>query len=59
MKSQEEMMTHRLVVGANVTLDELKDKGVVTGNISVDERDPLVHEGAFRGSTPNESGVRS
>ena len=35
--------THGLIVGANVTLDELKDKGVVTGNISVDKRNPLVN----------------
>jgi hypothetical protein len=53
------MMTHGLVVGANVTLDELKDKGVVTGNISIDKRNPLVNKGAFRGSVPNESGVGS
>jgi hypothetical protein len=36
------MMTHGLVVGANVTLDELKDKGGVTGNLSIDKRNPLV-----------------
>jgi hypothetical protein len=53
------MITHGLIVGANVTLDELKDKGVVKGNISIDKRDPLVNEGAFRGSMPNESGVGS
>ena len=38
-----EMTTHGLVVGANVTLDELKDKGVVAGNISIDKRNPLVN----------------
>lgn len=53
------MVTHGLVVGADVTLDELKDKGVVTGNISIDKRDPLVNQGAFCGSMPNESRVRS
>jgi hypothetical protein len=36
-------MTHRLVVGANVTLDELKDKGVVMGDINIDKRNPLVN----------------
>jgi hypothetical protein len=42
-KTQEGMMTHGLVVGANVTLDELKDKGVVTGNISIDKGNPLIN----------------
>jgi hypothetical protein len=42
-KAQEGMITHGLVVGVNVTLDELKDKGVVTGNISIDKRNPLVN----------------
>jgi hypothetical protein len=37
------MITHGLVVGVNVTLDKLKDKGVVTGNISIDKRNPLVN----------------
>jgi hypothetical protein len=36
-------ITHGLIVGANATLNELKDKGVVTGNISVDKRNPLIN----------------
>jgi hypothetical protein len=36
-------MTHRLVVGANGTLDELKDKGIVTGNVRIDKCNPLVN----------------
>lgn len=42
-KTQEGILTHGLVVGVNVTLDELKDKGVVAGNISIDKRNPLVN----------------
>jgi hypothetical protein len=37
------MMTYGLVVGANFTLDELKDEGVVMGNISIDKRNPLIN----------------
>ena len=53
------MITHGLVVRVNSTLDKLKDKGVVTGNISIDKRNPLVNEGAFRGPMSKESGVKS
>jgi hypothetical protein len=42
-KTQGGMIAHGLVVGVNATLDELKDKGVVTGNISIDKRNPLVN----------------
>ena len=37
------MITHGLVIGVNSTLDELKDKGVVTGDIRIDKRNPLVN----------------
>jgi len=33
----------RFVVGVDGTLDELKDKGVVTGNVSIDKSNPLVN----------------
>ena len=52
------MIAYRLVVGADSTLDELKDKGVVTGNVSVDKCNPLVNQSTLRGSMTNESGVR-
>jgi hypothetical protein len=37
------MITHGLVVGVDSTLDKLKDKGVVTGNVSIDKCNPLVN----------------
>jgi len=36
------MVTHRFVVGVDGTLDELEDKSVVTGNVSIHKRNPLV-----------------
>jgi len=41
-KPRERMVTHRFVVGVDGALDELEDKGVVTGNVGVHERNPLV-----------------
>lgn len=37
------MTAHRFVIGVDSTLDELKDKGVVAGNVGVDKRNPLVN----------------
>jgi len=37
------MVAHRFVVGADGALDKLKDKGVVTGNVSIDKCNPLVN----------------
>jgi hypothetical protein len=53
------MITHRLVVGVDSTLDELKDQGVVVGNVSIDKRNPLIDYGVLRGSMTNEGRVRS
>jgi hypothetical protein len=36
------MITYRLVVRVDSSLDELKDKSVVTGNVSIHKRNPLV-----------------
>jgi hypothetical protein len=53
------MVTHGLVIGVDCTLDELNDKGVVTGNVSIDKRNPLVNQSALGGSRTNEARVRS
>ena len=37
------MTTHGFVIGVDSTLDELKDKGVVTGYVGIDKRNPLVN----------------
>ena len=42
-KNTQAITTHGLVVGVDSTLDELKDKSVVVGNISIHKCDPLVH----------------
>lgn len=53
------MITHRLVVRVDSSFDELKDKSVVMGNVSVHKRHPLVDLSGVRESTTNESRVRS
>jgi hypothetical protein len=37
-----EIMAHRLVVRSDGTPYELKDKGVVAGNVSIHKRNPLI-----------------
>jgi hypothetical protein len=53
------VITHRLVVGGDGTLDELEDKGVVAGNVSVHKRNPLIDQSGIRDSLTNECRIRS
>jgi hypothetical protein len=42
-KNAQVITTHGLVVGVDGTLDELKDKSVMVGNVGIHKCDPLVH----------------
>ncbi len=50
-------MAHRLIVRVDGTLDKLKNKGVVAGNVRVHKRNPLVNQSGFRSSVTDQGGV--
>ena len=48
---------HGLIVRVDSALDELKNKGVVAGNIGIHKCYPLVNQGGLRSSVTNKGGV--
>ena len=51
-------ITHWLIVGVDSTSDELENKSIVSRNVRIHKRDPLVHQSGLRCTLTNKSRIR-